>query len=393
MLLIMITLAMSGCAKLLVDTDTSHLLTSVAQNEGSLETLYGIGRLSERNGNTEKAIEVYEAILEQHPDHANALHRMGIVNAKRGMLDDALKLLKQASTSETPSGELLGDIGYVYYLQGELDEAESALTEATKKSPENPRILNNLGIVAGAKKQFARSMDLFRQSNSEAESLASVAFLQSQTGQVDDAKDNFLRSLELDSKLDTAANGLISLQKSTPTRQPVQLPGNQPIQNAGPINNADQPHGVAPRRSPIQLASYEDPVGGKLAEPTSPESSLPQIATRLRGPKRSQVGQPIEFELLIENRSVSAAENVTVELKVSERMDVTVLDRQANFDGSNRTITWQVPSLAANSTETIKYSAVGRSAGSVLQTVSVAANSQPAGDLKLQTEISTRHSR
>ena len=106
MLLIMITLAMSGCAKLLVDTDTSHLLTSVAQNEGSLETLYGIGRLSERNGNTEKAIEVYEAILEQHPDHANALHRMGIVNAKRGMLDDAMKLLKQASTSETPSGEL-----------------------------------------------------------------------------------------------------------------------------------------------------------------------------------------------------------------------------------------------------------------------------------------------
>lgn len=237
-----LSLLSSGCANPIFETSRNNILQSVAENDESLEILFGVGRLAERNDRTDKAIEAYTAILEKRPDHADSLHRMGVIEAKRGLLNNAMKFFDQAIRSESASGQLLGDIGYVQYLMGDLDAAEISLRAAIAKSPGDERLLNNLGIVAGSKQHYARSMELFRQSLSEAESLASVAFLQSQTGQVEEAKENFARALKLDTRLDIAANGLIELDRSH--RQPTNAP-----RDLLPKNLASQ----------VRLVNHEEP--------------------------------------------------------------------------------------------------------------------------------------
>lgn len=365
------SLFVSGCANPIFETSKNNILDSVADNDESLEILFGVGRLAERNGRSDKAIEAYTAILDKRPEHTASLHRMGVIEAKRGSLENAMAFFDKAARNESANAELLGDIGYVHYLMGDLDAAENSLRAAIEENPEDERLLNNLGIVAGSKQHYARAMELFRQSLSEAEALASVAFLQSQTGQVDEAEENFARALKLDSRLDIAATGLIELNRN-------QQPPASDSDTTLPLNLS----------SPVRLASHDDVI--ETREPARPQTAEQKtgIFSRLRGPQSVVVGNEQQFELQIENRSATAAQNISVSLTLSPEMDVTVMDREADFDGANRRIVWRIPAIAAGATEVLTYAAKGRLEGSATQQITIRENNRPVGNLKLVTRVS-----
>lgn len=243
-----------------------------------LDGMYSLARIAERNGSTAQAIKAHFEILRIHPDFGPSLHRMGVISCQRANLAQAMSFFNQAVDAGESSAELMGDIGFALYLQGDLEAAEDTLKRAAEKDPTNKRIINNLAVVAGKQEQYTESINLFRQVGTEAESLAGLAFVQSQTGQIENAKANYHRALELDPDLSAAANGLVELDRLGRGRLPVTGNANQNV-----VTNPEQvAMSQTPERKPTPLVVESPPhVKQELAaspKATTTTSQQPEIA-------------------------------------------------------------------------------------------------------------------
>lgn len=231
--------------------------------------MYSLARIAERNGRPEHAVKTHFDILKLNPNYGPSLHRLGVISCQRANFDQAMDFFNRAVDAGQPSAELMGDIGFALYLQGDLLAATDTLRRAAEIEPSNKRILNNLAVVLGSQKQYKDSVNLFRQTGTEAESLAGLAFVQSQTGQIADAKTNYHRALELDSKLTVAANGLIELNRapenaiiSPNTQMVAQVPSQPQFQVVSPAPKIVIPQ-VESQTNPsptVVTASFSDAV-------------------------------------------------------------------------------------------------------------------------------------
>jgi len=112
-----------------------------------------------------------------------------------------------------------------------------------------------------------------------------------------------------------------------------------------------------------------------------------QLKTKIDGPQHAVTGEEAEYQVLIENASAEDVEEVLVQLAIPAGIEITVLDRDAWFDGKARTITWKLPSVPADSTETIRYLAKMVSADGHLQKVTLGVNNQFRGQAIFQSTV------
>ena len=201
--------SVSGCASLSLKP-TAETRIPVGADSQSLELKFGVARLLERNGKYEEARRGYLEILTLQ-SHAPSLHRLGVTAIRQNRLDAGLDHLSKAIAAGHPSAELLGDFGYGLMLKGDLPAAESTLRDAVALNPSQERNVNNLAITVGKQGRLRESLQLFRQVNNEPEALANLAFLQAQAEDLDKAKANYSRALELDPELKIAAIGLMEV--------------------------------------------------------------------------------------------------------------------------------------------------------------------------------------
>ena len=396
-----------GCARFLA-RDVG-ILESVGTNDESLEMLFGIGRLAERNNKTQKAIEAYETILKSHPDHVATLHRMGVIDAKRGMTDSSITWLEKAAQFGNPSAKLLGDLGYAHYLAGDLETAQQFLNQGIDQNPDDSRMLNNLAIVNGAMQRYDEAMNLFRRTGTEAEALASIAFVQSQSGNLGEAKRNYMNSLSLDSTLEVAANGLIELdrsgkQVSIQRKQgvPLALPSkvqlasyHEPIDTPSEANQSkgeDSPSLEEPESKgilqPILSAGGATPVLNAIQLPgKTSEQDVRSVKARLRGPREATVDIASSFSVIVENETAQLARNVKVELSLDSQMEIANVSREAWLDENTNSVSWSFAELKSGENSTIEFEAIGVEAGTLTHQLSISVDGQPVGELSLTTVV------
>lgn len=170
-----------------------------------------MARLQERRGQTQQAVQLYEAELQKQPNNANIHHRLGVLAARTGQWDKADSHFRAATELDPNNSQLLCDCGYALYLQHQLVDAESCLRSAVALNPNNKAAHNNLGIVLGVQAKYDESLTAFRQGGSEAEAQANLGYVYMQLGDVDNAMAQLNHALSLDSKLRPAALALIQL--------------------------------------------------------------------------------------------------------------------------------------------------------------------------------------
>lgn len=392
-----------GCSRF--PTRDVGILESVATNDESLDMLFGIGRLAERNNKTQKAIEAYETILKSHPDHVATLHRMGVIDAKRGMTKSSVSWLNKAAEFGNPSAKLLGDLGYAHYLAGDLETARGFLDRGLEQNPDDARMLNNLAIVTGAMQHYDESMNLFRQTSTEAEALASIAFVQSQAGRLVDAKQNYMKSLSLDSTLEVAANGLIELdrtEKQMPLQQEsepsmalpskVQLASyHEPVATQSKVN--EHVDGSVDNDSkgilrPIAHENVATPVLNAIQQPAKTfEQEEKSVKARLRGPREAKVDRTSGFKVVIENETSQLATNVRIELSLDSMMEIANVSREAWLDENTNSVSWDIQELESGQSTTIDFEAIAKKAGVLTHQLNITVDDQPVGELTLTTVV------
>jgi Tfp pilus assembly protein PilF len=134
-----------------------------AQADPGASTLYRLGTLLARSGETARARAAYERALVMQPDLAEANNDLGALLAQGGDLDGAIARFRAALATTPDYPDALNNLGYALLLTGHDDEARALYEKALALQPDFPEALNNLGLLLGRAGQMDRAEQYFRQ--------------------------------------------------------------------------------------------------------------------------------------------------------------------------------------------------------------------------------------
>jgi len=125
-------------------------------------TLYRLGTLLARSGETVRARTAYERAIALQPDLAEANNDLGALLARGGDLDAAIGRFRAALASTPEYPDALNNLGYALLLIGRDEEARALYEKALALQPDFPEALNNLGLLFGRAGDMDRAERHFR---------------------------------------------------------------------------------------------------------------------------------------------------------------------------------------------------------------------------------------
>jgi Tfp pilus assembly protein PilF len=133
-----------------------------AQANPGASTLYRLGTLLARSGETARARSAFERALALQPDLAEASNDLGALLAQGGDLDAAIGRFRRALAATPEYPDALNNLGYALLLKGQDDEARALYEKALALQPDFPEALNNLGMLFGRAGDLDRAEHYFR---------------------------------------------------------------------------------------------------------------------------------------------------------------------------------------------------------------------------------------
>jgi len=125
-------------------------------------TLYRLGTLLARSGETARARTAFERALALQPDFAEASNDLGALLAQGGDLDAAVTRFRAALAAIPDYPDALNNLGYALLLTGRDQEARALYEKALALQPDFPEALNNLGLLYGRAGDMTRAERYFR---------------------------------------------------------------------------------------------------------------------------------------------------------------------------------------------------------------------------------------
>jgi Tfp pilus assembly protein PilF/peroxiredoxin len=134
-----------------------------AQSDPNSSTLYRLGTLLMKSGQTEKARAALERALAKQPDLAEASNDLGTLLAQSGDLPAAIERFRAALRTAPDYPDALNNLGYSLLLLGRESEARELYEKALALQADFPEALNNLGLILGRRGELAAAEERFRQ--------------------------------------------------------------------------------------------------------------------------------------------------------------------------------------------------------------------------------------
>jgi Tfp pilus assembly protein PilF len=134
-----------------------------AQANPGASTLYRLGTLLAKTGETARARAAFERALALQPDLAEASNDLGALLAQGGDLDAAIARFRAALASTPEYPDALNNLGYALLLTGHDAEARALYEKALALQPDFPEALNNLGLLVGRAGDMDRAERYFRE--------------------------------------------------------------------------------------------------------------------------------------------------------------------------------------------------------------------------------------
>ncbi|MCS3902082.1 tetratricopeptide (TPR) repeat protein [Methylohalomonas lacus] len=124
---------------------------ALEKDAGNTDLLYGRAMLAEKMDKLELLERDLRAIIEQDPDHAQALNALGYTLADRtDRLEEARELIERALEISPNDFYIVDSMGWVLYRMGKLDAAERYLRRALELR-NDPEVAAHLGEVLWVK--------------------------------------------------------------------------------------------------------------------------------------------------------------------------------------------------------------------------------------------------
>lgn len=103
--------------------------------------------LAYQQGNFDKAIDIFEQIIINQPDHPLALHALGFLAFEQNDLDNAMVYLQRAVAADPQSAECQCHLANVYAALKNFSLAEQHYQQAIRLQPDYAEAYHNLGAL------------------------------------------------------------------------------------------------------------------------------------------------------------------------------------------------------------------------------------------------------
>ena len=118
----------------------------------------------------EKALEIFEKVLEAKPDHLKALEAKAVILIHKNKIKEAKTLLEYALELEPHDARLYYRLGQIYYKEKDLDTALEYFTKAVEIEPLYPaaymarsQILREKGMEEAADLELDKAVAVQRE--------------------------------------------------------------------------------------------------------------------------------------------------------------------------------------------------------------------------------------
>jgi Flp pilus assembly protein TadD len=105
-------------------------------------------------GDLARAEQLYRQVLQQSPNHPDALHLLGVLAQQVGKTDAAIELIGRAIALNPSAPLYFSNLAEAYRTVGQLDQAEAACRRALSLSPNLGPAIGNLGTILFDKGKF-----------------------------------------------------------------------------------------------------------------------------------------------------------------------------------------------------------------------------------------------
>ncbi len=170
-------------------------------NGRAVEARFRDAMARHRGGELDHAQGLYEDILRDQPEHADALHMLGLVAHQQGRNQDAKRRIADAIECDDQNASYHNNLGEIMRVLGEIEGAASCYRAAIALEPGNSQAHNNLGLVLFQLDQADAAVEEFNAALAIEPDAAGIhnnlgVVLQAM-GRLEDAIPCFRRSLEL----------------------------------------------------------------------------------------------------------------------------------------------------------------------------------------------------
>jgi tetratricopeptide (TPR) repeat protein len=155
-----------------------------------------------QSGDLAQASALYQKVLANEPENAEAMHLLGVLSHQQGAHARAVELISRAVAHKPNLPAFHANLAEAYRAMGDYDRAIGSCTAAIALKPNYPEALANLGLAlqgAGrldeAGEQFRRAID---QRPGFAAAHNNLGNLLREAGRADEALKHFFRAVELD---------------------------------------------------------------------------------------------------------------------------------------------------------------------------------------------------
>ena len=192
--------------------------SSHSRATSSVEQLLGSARRDHRRGVLDKAFEAYQRVLEQSPEHPDALYLMGLILYRQNQTARARALIERATMVDPRHALAHASLAQIYQDQAAHKRAVMYFRRATELGRQNPDVLNGLGLSLYKLGKYPPALEAFNDAislNPEmAEAHNNLGNLLRTMERPDAAEQHYLRCLEVQPDFVRALNNLGVLYQS-----------------------------------------------------------------------------------------------------------------------------------------------------------------------------------
>jgi len=169
-------------------------------------------------GRLRQAQLLYQQILAQRPNHAEALHGLGVIAAQVGQFAVAAKLLRRVTQLKPDWPEAHYNLGKALHDNGSLDDAIAAFRQAVALKPDYTEALGSLGNALQDRGQLDQAITAYRQALADnpasAETHSNLANALQAKGLLEEAIAEYRQALALKPDYADAHNNLGGILRS-----------------------------------------------------------------------------------------------------------------------------------------------------------------------------------
>lgn len=122
--------------------------------------LFQLGAVLERNDRFSDAEQAFRRVIDQDPEHAQALNYLGYMLAERGeRLDESVRLIERAIERDPHNGSYLDSLGWAYFKLDRLDLAEPPLRAASDQLQRNSVVQDHMGDLLNRLGRYAEAIE------------------------------------------------------------------------------------------------------------------------------------------------------------------------------------------------------------------------------------------